>query len=73
MDLITGIEKENLRTVFRNCGACAVGFAAAGEVSPEWMERLDNFLLKGNNAGMDYMANHRDLRRDPRFLMAAAR
>lgn len=73
MDLITGIEKENLREVFRNCGACAVGFAAAGEVSPEWMERLDNFLLKGNNAGMDYMANHRDLRRDPRLLLDGCR
>ena len=53
-------------------GFSACGFAVASEVDGEAAARYDKWLREGKNAEMDYMANHVDLRRDPRTLLDGA-
>lgn len=62
-------EKENLRRALLAAGACAVGFAKAEPVSPEAWGNFSRWLNAGHNAGMQYMHNYPDLRRDPRQLL----
>lgn len=54
-------------------GACAVGFATAGEVPTEVKERYEMWLAAGHEAGMGYMHNHMDLRCDPRKVLEGCR
>lgn len=66
-------EKEHLRQAILGAGACAVGFAEAAPVSPEAWEDFCRWLDAGHNAGMEYMHNYPDLRRDPRLLLEGCR
>lgn len=43
-----------------------------GPVDSEAESRFTRWLADGRNASMDYMANHRDLRSDPRLLLEGA-
>lgn len=49
-------------------GACVL----SAPVNAEADAQFDRWLAQGRNASMDYMANHRDLRRDPRLLLEGA-
>ncbi len=53
-------------------GACAVGFAIAEEVGKEAHERYLRFVSEGRHGAMGYLANHTDIRRDPRKLLETA-
>lgn len=57
--------------------AAGLGFAACGiaPVHPaeEEMRRMDEWIAKGYHAGMAYLANHREIRRDPQKLVEGAR
>lgn len=64
-----GIWIEKLRAA----GAIAVGICEIGNVPEEHMESLRTWLSTGMNAGMGYMGNHEELRRDPRGLLEGAR
>lgn len=66
-------EKEHLRQAILAAGACAVGFAEAAPVSREAWEDFCHWLDAGHNAGMEYMHNYPDLRRDPRLLLEGCR
>lgn len=66
---ILKVEKENLRRALLAAGACAVGFAKAEPVCPEAWDNFSRWLNADHNAGMQYMHNYPDLRRDPRLLL----
>lgn len=70
---ITGTLKEEIRSILTASGACAAGFAKAEPVdSSEW-DRFGEWLSRGDNAGMEYMHNYPELRRDPRLLLEGAK
>lgn len=56
--------------------ALELGFLACGMAKAEFLEeeasRLEQWLRTGKNGGMGYMANHFDLRTDPRLLVPGA-
>lgn len=62
-----------LRELLAASGAVACGFAEAGPVEESEWQFFERWLEKGYNAGMAYMGNHRELRRDPRLLLPGAR
>lgn len=57
--------------------AARLGFSACGIARVEPVEaemrRLDTWLAKGYQAGMTYLANHREIRRDPQGLVEGAK
>lgn len=53
----------------RDAGALAVGVATAAPVDDVTCRGFDSWLARGDNAGMEYMANHRAIRFDPRLLL----
>ncbi len=61
------IKEEATRLGFSACGIARV------EPVEEEMKRLDTWLAKGYQAGMAYLANHREIRRDPQGLVEGAR
>lgn len=65
--------KEEIRGILSDTGAVAVGFARAERVSLEAENNFDEWLASGSHAGMEYMANHRELRLDPRTLLEGTR
>lgn len=60
------------RSALHAAGACAIGFAPIGEMPDEEMERYRRWLADGHQAGMEYMANHEAIRRNPRLLLEGA-
>ena len=50
-------------------GFSACGIAKAQPVDDATAQRLKRWLARGDYAGMAYMANHTDMRLDPRLLM----
>jgi epoxyqueuosine reductase len=58
------IKAEALRLGFSACG-----FAHADAVTPSTSDAFMRWLERGNNAGMEYMANYLERRLDPRLLM----
>lgn len=62
-----------IRSALLDAGACAVGFAEATTVDEGEWEAFQRWLANGKNAGMDYMHNYPDIRRDPRLLLPGAR
>lgn len=60
--------KEHIRSIFLERGASAVGFATAEKVPDEEWNHFQSWIDSGRNAGMDYMNNYPDLRRDPTQL-----
>lgn len=65
--------KDAIRRKAIDSGFTAVGFAEAAAVGDEADLRYDKWLDDGRHGPMGYMANHRDLRRDPRSLLDGAR
>ena len=61
------IKDEAARLGFSACGIARVEPVEAG------MRRLDTWLAKGYQAGMAYLANHREIRRDPQGLVEGAK
>lgn len=61
--------EESLKRMLAGAGAVAVGIAEAAPVDEAVTERFDRWLASGLNAGMDYMRNHQEIRRDPRLLI----
>lgn len=64
--------KEKIRAKARELGFGAVGFARAGKLAEE-KPRLTEWLANGRHAGMNYMANHFEMRLDPTLLVAGAK
>ena len=60
--------KNRLIEAATRAGAQKTGFAKAGPVDDDMTERFGQWLEAGNHGEMHYMANHADLRRDPRLL-----
>lgn len=71
--MVSGKEKEDLRSRLIAAGADAAGFASAAEVAEECRRDLEEWLREGKNAGMEYMARNNELRADPRTLLEGAR
>lgn len=69
----TGHTKERLKASILATGAIAVGVAEAGEVDRSCLDHFDRWLDAGNAAGMDWLRNHRTLRRNPAALLDGAR
>lgn len=73
MTHMCGITKEMIIKRLKDAGACAVGVAAAMPADSDVCGRYNNWIQKKHNAGMGYMANHADVRRDARLLLPGAR
>lgn len=56
--------KEDIRTLLRESGAAAVGFAAAAPPDTDEEARFDRWIAFGGHAGMAYMERHATLRRN---------
>lgn len=54
--------KEEIRTLLINCGAIAVGFAAAAPLPEAEDLKFREWIKRGDHAGMDYMESHQNLR-----------
>lgn len=65
--------KNEVRQRLLETGACAVGFAIAEPVEEKEWQQFRRWLDSGYNAGMDYMSNYPEIRRDPRLLLDGAR
>lgn len=65
--------KELIRKVFLDSGADAVGFTIADTIPDKVWNRFETWLTDGFNAGMAYMTNYPDIRKDPRLLMPNAK
>ena len=65
--------KERIREILSGVGASAVGFACAEEVDSLCCGKFSEWLQAGHNAGMQYLENHLQIRRDPRLLLDGAK
>lgn len=65
--------RDNIAALARQAGAVAVGFAEVAPLSPRDIAIYDDWIERGNHAGMDYMARHASLRRNPELLLEGAR
>lgn len=63
------IIKEQVKSQLRAAGIFKSGVARIGLMPDEEMERYDRWISRGMNAGMGYMANHREIRHDPSLLL----
>lgn len=63
----------SIKAEARRLGFFACGVAEAAAVGGEAARAYSEWLRRGCNADMDYMANHADLRLDPRLLLPGAR
>lgn len=69
---LTEEEKQILKDIVKSTGAVAVGVAEAAPVSDSAFENYRSWLESGFSAGMEYMWNHSEIRRDPRLLLDGA-
>lgn len=60
-NLITALASE--------AGAVRCGFARAEEVDADAQKRYGTFLAEGKHGAMGYLANHHEIRKDPRKLL----
>lgn len=63
---------ERLASLLREAGAVAFGVAQAAPVEPEEWKRFEWWLRRSWQAGMEYMRNYPEIRRDPRLLLDGA-
>lgn len=63
---------ERLASLIRETGAVAFGVAQAAPVEPEEWKRFEWWFRRGWQAGMEYMRNYPEIRRDPRLLLDGA-
>lgn len=64
--------KNAVKELAMRCGACSVGFTIAEEVSAGAHELYMRFISDGKHGAMGYLANHAEIRRDPRKLLETA-
>ncbi len=64
------METLQLKSMIREAGACSVGIARLQPVAAEVFEAFQRWLAAGNYAGMNYLANHTEIRRNPALLLA---
>lgn len=69
----TGGLRAQIRERLLGCGALAVGFAKAEDIPEETAEQYEAWLGRNDNAGMAYMGNHLDIRRNPAGLLEGAK
>ena len=62
-------DKEALRRLCIEAGACAAGFARIRPVSDEAAAIYDGWLASGRHSTMAYMENYADVRRNPALLL----
>lgn len=67
------INKEQVKSQLRAAGVYKSGVAQVGLVADAEMARYDRWISREMNAGMGYMANHREIRRDPSLLLPGAK
>ncbi len=72
MNLLADHNARLIREEALKLGFSSIGFAKAVPLDDD-ARRLEQWLNKGYNAGMGYMANHFDLRVDPTKLVPGAR
>lgn len=65
--------KHEIKERLRDVGAVATGVSAAGPVEDAVYGEYEKWLRSGSCAGMGYLGNHLEIRRDPRFLLEGAR
>ncbi len=61
--------KERLTRLALAAGASKTGFARAGEVDAEVVASFSRCLAQGRHGGMEYLANHPHIRRNPSLLL----
>lgn len=61
--------EDSIKQCARELGFAACGLARAERVDAATEQHVRQWLADGKNAGMGYMANHLDMRLDPRLLM----
>ncbi len=66
----TRIPLQALIAEARRLGFCAVGVTAPREVDAVEWQRHEEWLSAGYAADMDYLQQHKDIRRDPRLLFS---
>lgn len=62
-----------MKALLLSSGACRVAYTAATAVPDSLDAQYAAWLDSGKHAGMDYLARHRELRRDPATLLEGAR
>lgn len=67
------MDADAVKAVCRTAGAVAVGIAAVGPVDDEAADAYDRWLAAGSHAGMGYLENYPDIRRNPALLLPGAR
>ena len=68
--MVTGsILAESIKAEAKRLGFFACGIAKAEPVDEVTSHHFRQWLREGHQAGMSYMANHQDMRLDPRLLM----
>ena len=65
--------KEDIKSLAAEAGFYAVGFADAEPVDASVTEYYGKWIAEGKNADMAYLANHAEIRRDPRLLLDCAK
>lgn len=70
--MITGEEKECLRSLFLDAGAVAAGFAEAGETDAAEKENYSRWIAEGKHAAMSYLEKHLPLKSHPRHVLEGA-
>ena len=65
-------ESDLLAQLLREAGSVAFGSASAAPVEEDHWNYFQEWIAKGFHAGMEYMKNYPEIRRDPRQLLAGA-
>ena len=65
--------KDTIREILLKSGACAVGFAEAGEIDPEFHEAYKKWIGEGCNGEMGYLERHVPLRRNTNHVLPGAK
>ena len=63
----------DIKILLQEAGAYRSGIARATEVDPEVTACYDRWLSEGRNAGMGYLENYTDIRRNPALLLPGAK
>ncbi len=66
------VSATDIKRLAREVGFAACGMSRAESIEDAAASALDSWLEQGCEAGMAYMRNHRELRKDPRGLLEGA-
>ena len=69
---VSPCDSSRLLEYARTCGVDAIGVAAVHDVPYEVMSRYDGWIASGGHAGMEYLARHAALRRNPALVLDGA-